>query len=144
MTPPSESTPIPDPRVGAAEAHLHNALLEINLDWSDWDEEAALKRVLQIAEDALKGRPDYPLEAAGAVQPEGDRARLIDGAWYVPARDLQKALDLIEPALPYLRATLGRYTQGKALCDDFEKLLAEHGRLYSEFGKRLLWWRRLS
>lgn len=42
---------------------LHNALLEIASDWSDWDEAAALKRILQIADDALKGRPDYPLGA---------------------------------------------------------------------------------
>ena len=49
-------------RAESAEARLHNVLLEINSDWSDWDEIAALKRVLQIAEDALKGRPDYYLD----------------------------------------------------------------------------------
>lgn len=45
----------------SAEAKLHNALLEINSDWSDWSEADALKRVLQIAEDALVGRPEWPL-----------------------------------------------------------------------------------
>lgn len=46
-----------------SEAPLHNALLEIQSDWSDWNEADALKRVLQIADDALKGRPDHYMTA---------------------------------------------------------------------------------
>ena len=50
-------------RRDGGEVDLHNALLEINMDWSDWGEAEALKRVLQIADDALWGRPQYPLDA---------------------------------------------------------------------------------
>jgi hypothetical protein len=53
----------------SADADLHNALLEINSDWSDWGEADALKRVLQIAADALRGRPEWPL-VAGSSTPE--------------------------------------------------------------------------
>jgi hypothetical protein len=56
-----------------AEAHLHNALLEINSDWSDWGEAEALERVLQIAADALKGRPEHylPVQAGNGDENDG-------------------------------------------------------------------------
>ena len=57
-----------DKHASSSEVSLHNALLEINSDWSDWGEAEALKRVLKIADEALAGRPNYPL---GIVEDRG-------------------------------------------------------------------------
>ena len=66
----------------SVEVDLHNALLEINMDWSDWGEAEALARVLQIADDALKGRPQYSLAREDTERPEepltDDLKRLAD------------------------------------------------------------------
>jgi hypothetical protein len=53
--------------VDAELARLHNALLEIRSDWSDFAEAEALELVLGIADAAFQGRPEYPLcEPVGA------------------------------------------------------------------------------